>query len=188
VGSVQARAFRARVAQDAAKPRGRGPAPLALARRSSSCARVSHVPTRSRASRYRDDGGAGTSRTARSCVASRDAARRVDMPATLEPAEGQRPRARLWSSCSQKTSCSAGVRAATRRRSEISKSKLSVRGRKVPNTQAAARVGTRPRARGAGSARRRVRVRFALADTTTAVPRVASLERSGGPSPRGVRA
>lgn len=68
------------------------------------------------------------------------------------------------------------------------KSKLSVRGRKVPNTQAAARVDTRPRARGAGSARRRVRVRFAFAGTTTAVPRVASLERSGGPSSRGVRA
>jgi hypothetical protein len=58
-GTVHARVLRERVsekvgeheAHDAANPRGRGPAPLALARRSSSCARVSHVPTRSRESR-----------------------------------------------------------------------------------------------------------------------------------------
>jgi len=104
-GAVHARVLRERVseklgereAHDAANPRGRGPAPLALARRSSSRARVSHTPTRSKTSRYRADGGAGTSRTARSRVASRDAARRVAIPATLEPGGGRRPRAGLWS-------------------------------------------------------------------------------------------
>lgn len=157
-GTVHARVLRERVsgklgereAHDAANPRGRGPAPLALARRSSSCARVSHTPTRSKTSRYRADGGAGTSRTARSRVASRDAARRVAIPATLEPGEGRRPRAGLWSMPQGPSKLCigvAGVRSVLRefRTAEMSKTSGRVRF----NTQAAALCGHKAsRARG----------------------------------------